>query len=227
MANPPSSTLPPPNPEHRRVAVSQFEHANQAVASGNYDYAVRLLQSCCKLDPGNLVYRQALRRTEKAKYHNNLRGSWFAWLTAWPVRAKMKAAMGGRDYLKVLEHGERVLTRNPWDVGVQMDMASAADSLGLLDVAVWCLEQARQKTARADDDFIKKNLYANVDYYSAIALYTIGIPMDQFTPLFGIARVPGWTAHVMEQWTDNRLIRPDVDYVGPMNLPWKPIEQRG
>jgi citrate synthase len=83
------------------------------------------------------------------------------------------------------------------------------------------------KTARADDDFIKKNLYANVDYYSAIALYTVGIPMDLFTPLFAIARVPGWCAHIFEQWADNRLIRPDVEYVGPMDLQWVPIEQRG
>src|SRR5579859_110183 len=83
-----------------------------------------------------------------------------------------------------------------------------------------------EKTARADDEFIKKNLYANVDYYSAIALYTIGIPMDQFTPLFAIARIPGWTAHVLEQWADNRLIRPDVEYVGPMDQKWVPIDQR-
>src|SRR5438874_143598 len=74
MANTSASSLPPLNPEHRRVAVSQFEHANQAVATGNYDYAVRLLLSCCELDPGNLIYRQTLRRTEKVKYKNNLRG---------------------------------------------------------------------------------------------------------------------------------------------------------
>jgi citrate synthase len=80
--------------------------------------------------------------------------------------------------------------------------------------------------ARADPDFIKKNLYANVDYYSAIALYTLGIPMDQFTPLFAIARVPGWCAHILEQWNDNRLIRPDVEYVGPTGLEWVPIEKR-
>jgi citrate synthase len=80
--------------------------------------------------------------------------------------------------------------------------------------------------ARADQDFIKKNLYANVDYYSAIALYTLGIPMDQFTPLFAIARVPGWCAHILEQWNDNRLIRPDVEYVGPMGLEWVSIEKR-
>jgi tetratricopeptide (TPR) repeat protein len=146
MANPPSSTLPPPNPEHRRVAVSQFEHANQAVASGNYDYAVRLLQSCCKLDPGNLVYRQALRRTEKAKYKNNLHGGVLAWLTTMPAKARVKTALKTGNNLGVLEFGERVLARNPWDVGAQMDMAAAADALGQLDLAVWLLEQARQKS---------------------------------------------------------------------------------
>src|SRR6185312_1249873 len=52
-----------------------------------------------------------------------------------------------RDYLKVLEHGERLMTRNPWDVGAQMDMADAAEVLGLLDLAIWNLEQARQKAA--------------------------------------------------------------------------------
>jgi citrate synthase len=88
------------------------------------------------------------------------------------------------------------------------------------------LAEKLDRHARTDQDFIKKNLYANVDYYSAIALYTLGIPMDQFTPLFAIARVPGWCAHILEQWSDNRLIRPSVDYVGPMDLEWVPIEKR-
>jgi tetratricopeptide (TPR) repeat protein len=130
------------------VAAGQFERAHQVVATGNYDYGIRLLLSCCKLDPANLIYRQALRRTEKAKYHNNLRGSLLAWLTTWPIKARIKAAKRARDYLKVLEYGERVLVRNPWDVGTQMDMAEAADTLGLLDLAVWNLEQARQKSSR-------------------------------------------------------------------------------
>jgi tetratricopeptide (TPR) repeat protein len=138
-------SLPPPNPEHRRVAAGQFERANQVVSTGNFDYGIRLLMSCCKLDPGNLIYRQALRRTEKAKYRNNLRGSSLAWLTTWTARARMKAAFRAREYVKVLEHGERILMRNPWDVGAQMDMSEAAHMLGLLDLAIWILEQARQK----------------------------------------------------------------------------------
>src|SRR5260370_19665672 len=104
-----ASALPPLSAEHRRVAVGQFERANQVVATGNYDYGIRLLLSCCKLDPANLIYRQALRRTEKAKYRNNLRGSWFAWLTAWSTRARIKTALRSRDYLNVLEHCEQIL----------------------------------------------------------------------------------------------------------------------
>ena len=146
MADPTVSSLPPINPEHRRVAVSQFEHANQAVATGNYDYGIRLLLMCCKLDPANLIYRQTLRRTEKAKYKNNLRGGWLAWLTTWPAKARTKTALKTGDYPGVLVYGELVLARNPWDVGAQMDMAEAADELGQLDLAVWLLEQARQKS---------------------------------------------------------------------------------
>ena len=140
--------LPSPSPEHRRVAAGQFERANQVIANGDYDYGISLLLNCCKLDPANLVFRQTLRRTQKLKYKNNLRGSWLAWLTTAPARARVKRALVARDYLAVLEHGEQVLTRNPWHVRTQMAMAEAAEVLGLLKLAVWSLEQARQKAGR-------------------------------------------------------------------------------
>src|SRR5438132_12394297 len=149
MANANSVSLSAPSPEHRRVAAGQFEHANQVIASRkNYDYGIRLLLSCCQLDPANLIYRQALRRTQRAKYNNNLKGAWLAWLRTWPTKARVKSALRKGDYLQVLEHGERVLVRNPWDTGTQIDMAAAADALGLLDLAVWFLEQARHKEPR-------------------------------------------------------------------------------
>jgi len=72
----------------------------------------------------------------------------------------------------------------------------------------------------------KKNLHANVDFYSATVYYSLGIPTDLFTPIFAIARTAGWTAHILEQLTDNRLIRPQSQYVGPVGLKVKPIEQR-
>ena len=72
----------------------------------------------------------------------------------------------------------------------------------------------------------KKNLHANVDFYSATVYYSLGIPTDLFTPIFAIARTAGWTAHILEQLADNRLIRPQSLYIGPAGLKVKPIEQR-
>lgn len=142
---PESTAVPPPSPEQRRVAVGQYERAQQVIATGDFDYAIHLMISCCKIDPANLIYRRLLRQLEKSKFKNNLRGSRLAFLTSSPAKARIKAAKRARDYLKVLEHGEEVLRRNPWDTRAQMDMAEAADALNLIDVAVWNLEQARQK----------------------------------------------------------------------------------
>jgi citrate synthase len=60
-----------------------------------------------------------------------------------------------------------------------------------------------------------KKLYPNVDFYSASTYYTLGIPVDLFTPIFAVSRVSGWTAHCLEQYSNNRLIRPRTDYIGP------------
>ena len=60
-----------------------------------------------------------------------------------------------------------------------------------------------------------KHLYPNVDFYSASMYYALGIPVDLYTPIFAVSRVSGWTAHVLEQYRNNRLIRPRTDYIGP------------
>jgi citrate synthase len=73
----------------------------------------------------------------------------------------------------------------------------------------------------------KKNLNANVDFYSATVYYSLGIPTDLFTPIFAVARCSGWCAHVLEQLEDNRLYRPLSDYVGePVGKKVIPIDQR-
>jgi citrate synthase len=73
----------------------------------------------------------------------------------------------------------------------------------------------------------KKNLNANVDFYSATVYYSLGIPTDLFTPVFAIARTAGWTAHVLEQLEDNRLYRPLSEYVGePVGKKVVPIDER-
>jgi citrate synthase len=72
----------------------------------------------------------------------------------------------------------------------------------------------------------EKGLYANVDFYSASAYRALGIPTDLFTPLFAVSRIAGWTAHVLEQLANNRLIRPESEYTGPRDVPYVPLGQR-
>ena len=72
----------------------------------------------------------------------------------------------------------------------------------------------------------RKPIITNVDFYSAPLLYGLAIPTDLFTPLFAMSRIAGWTAHVLEQYGNNRLIRPRARYVGPIDRTFRPIEQR-
>jgi citrate synthase len=71
-----------------------------------------------------------------------------------------------------------------------------------------------------------RRLYANVEFYTAPTLYALGIDPDTFTCMFACSRMAGWTAHVMEQMLNNRLIRPQVKYTGLMGLPWVPMKNR-
>ena len=72
----------------------------------------------------------------------------------------------------------------------------------------------------------EKHLYPNVDFYSASCYFTMGIPIDLFTPVFAVSRVAGWTAHILEQYADNRLIRPRAEYVGEKDVPYVPLDRR-
>ena len=72
-----------------------------------------------------------------------------------------------------------------------------------------------------------KTLYPNVDFYTASVYSALGLPPDLYNPLFAGARMAGWTAHIREQYADNRLIRPDSEYIGPDPRPWRPLEARG
>jgi citrate synthase len=83
--------------------------------------------------------------------------------------------------------------------------------------------------SNAIEEFVKadKKLNANVDFYSASTYHTLGIDVDLFTPVFAVSRISGWTAHVIEQLEDNRLIRPRADYIGPAYPQhYKPVENR-
>jgi citrate synthase len=73
----------------------------------------------------------------------------------------------------------------------------------------------------------EKKLNPNVDFYSASTYYVSGMPIDLFTPFFGVSRMSGWTAHILEQYSNNRLIRPRAEYIGASpDLKWGPVSQR-
>jgi len=80
---------------------------------------------------------------------------------------------------------------------------------------------------RIEDLMIReKKINANVDFYSASAYYVLGIPLDLFPLVFAVSRISGWTAHILEQYANNKLIRPLAEYTGPTGLKYVPIEQR-
>lgn len=83
-----------------------------------------------------------------------------------------------------------------------------------------------ESLAQADAFFVERKLHTNVDFYSAIVLYMLDLPIDQFTCMFAMSRIAGWMAHVLEQLNDNRLIRPRANYIGPKELVFLPLEQR-
>ncbi len=72
----------------------------------------------------------------------------------------------------------------------------------------------------------KKGMYPNVDFYSASAYYLMDIPLDQYTPIFAVSRVSGWTGHILEQYGNNKLIRPRAEYIGQRDLKYTPIDGR-
>ena len=125
---------------------------------------------------------------------------------------------------RIMGIGHRVYKANDPRAGILKQHAAAlATSSGnrkWFDIAA-----KLEATARADDYFIQRNLYANVDYYSAIVLYTLDLDIDMFTPLFVMARVAGWTAHIVDQM-GGRLIRPKANYIGPEDLKWQPMDER-
>ncbi len=139
--------------------------------------------------------------------------------------AGVKDKASGR---KLMGFGHRVY-RN-FDPRATILKAAARDMLDTMHVTDPLLDIAREleAAALADDYFVERKLYPNVDFYSGIILRAIGIPLDMFTVLFAIGRTPGWIAHWKEVHDNaaQRIYRPRQLYVGPPETPWVPYAQR-
>jgi serine/threonine protein kinase len=131
--------------QQSQLAKRHFEQAQQTLAHGHREYALELLLDSCKLDPARLPYRQALRLAQRTIHQDIREVGRLDWLTGLFIRTALTVARQAGRPLKVLEYGEKLLTRNPWDIEVQIDMAEAAEQLGLTSLALWILEQAWSK----------------------------------------------------------------------------------
>lgn len=86
--------------------------------------------------------------------------------------------------------------------------------------------QILSRVEQAMAPYRERGIYVNVDFYSGAVYYMLGIPEDLFIPMFALGRMTGWMVQIFEQWADNILLRPLLKYVGPMDLPYIPIDQR-
>jgi citrate synthase len=121
---------------------------------------------------------------------------------------------------KIMGFGHRVYkTEDPRATHLRQMSAELAATSG--DDTYYRMSRQMEETV-----FAEKGLYPNVDFYAATVYHYLGIPTDLFTPVFSVSRMAGWTAHVMEQHADNRLIRPDSEYLGERDLTWQPLSER-
>ncbi len=127
---------------------------------------------------------------------------------------------------KIMGFGHRVYhTEDPRATHLREMSEATAERQG--DTKWFAMSKRIEELVIAEMDRKGKKIRANVDFYSASTYYMLGITIDLFTPIFAISRISGWTAHVLEQLQNNRLIRPRADYTGTMpSVEYVPIENR-
>ena len=146
---------------------------------------------------------------------------------------KMLLEIGGKDNVEDYIRGQLTIGKRIMGFGHRIYKTVDPRAVILREVLVelddampeheWC------SLAMVVEDEVhkQKGLYPNVDFFCAPALYSLGVPMELFTPIFACSRAPGWAAHILEQYADNRIFRPSAVYNGPAVREPLPIEERG
>jgi citrate synthase len=137
-----------------------------------------------------------------------------------PAKVESYIKTGFEEHKKIMGFGHRVYkTEDPRASHLRV----MSEELGKRTGEPKWFQMSRQIEQMVNKE---KGLYCNVDFYSASVYYMLGLPIDLFTPIFAISRVSGWTAHILEQYANNRLIRPRAEYIGPNKSAYTPIDQR-
>ncbi len=124
---------------------------------------------------------------------------------------------------RIMGLGHRVYRAEDPRAEILRDMAETASTPEFFELSKNTEEFALAELARRKPD---RKIYTNVEFYSAAVLSAVGLPGDMFTPTFGVSRSVGWTAHVLEQANNNRLIRPASEFIGPTDKKYVPIDER-
>lgn len=124
---------------------------------------------------------------------------------------------------KIMGFGHRVYkTKDPRANALQALAKQLAKDTGNTDL----YEKSHRIEEIMEREVGSKGIYPNVDFYSATTYHCIGLKLDLFTPMFALSRLGGWSGHIIEQLSDNRLYRPTAEYIGPHNVAYIPMDQR-
>jgi tetratricopeptide (TPR) repeat protein len=132
-------------------AKSYFQTGTDAALKKNYDYGIDMLKSACKIDPGNLTYRQTLRGIERRKFGDDpAKVGMLVGMKTKPIRAKAEVPKAKGNWKAVIEVCEEVFVLNPWDIGATRLAADACEQLGFLPVSQWLLESVQAQATEAE-----------------------------------------------------------------------------
>lgn len=144
------------------------------------------------------------------------------------VKEYVRKVKNREDGVKLMGFGHRVYRNfDPRSKILREAAQGLLDEMHITDPLL-DLAQELAEAALSDDYFVERKLYPNVDFYSGVILRAIGIPLDMFTVMFAMGRMPGWIANWKELHDDPeaRIYRPRQIYVGPTDVPWVPRDQR-